>query len=306
MLRRADGAGRDALAKEGFAERPAPVRADRRPALLRPGLRGAGAGARRATSTRRAARASPTRFHAEHRALYGYDFAGDPTQQVEWVNLRVSGIGPIQRPEIRSSRRGFETGASAPPRPPVGHPRPGLLRRRRRVRRHPGALAPRPAARHGRRGPGDHRGVRLDGAAAPGLRRPDRRLPQPHRDQERTHERARAPTALPVRLADRRRRRERRPGAGRDRAGLPGQRRDGGRDRDRAHQPQPDDPRRPRLPGRHPRPAAAQAHRPLVLRAGAPGRPRLPDRGDAARATSSSTTTSTAPRAASGTCPTSA
>jgi N-methylhydantoinase A len=41
------------------------------------------------------------RFHAEHRALYGYDFSGDATQQVEWVNLRVSGIGPIQRPEIK-------------------------------------------------------------------------------------------------------------------------------------------------------------------------------------------------------------
>jgi N-methylhydantoinase A len=41
------------------------------------------------------------RFHAEHKALYGYDFSGDPTQQVEWVNLRVSGIGPIQRPEIQ-------------------------------------------------------------------------------------------------------------------------------------------------------------------------------------------------------------
>jgi len=41
------------------------------------------------------------RFHAEHRILYGYDFSGDPTQQVEWVNLRVSGIGPIKRPEIR-------------------------------------------------------------------------------------------------------------------------------------------------------------------------------------------------------------
>jgi N-methylhydantoinase A len=40
-------------------------------------------------------------FHAEHRGLYGYDFAGDPSQQVEWVNLRVSGIGPIRRPEIR-------------------------------------------------------------------------------------------------------------------------------------------------------------------------------------------------------------
>jgi len=40
-------------------------------------------------------------FHAEHRGLYGYDFAGDADQPVEWVNLRVSGIGPIRRPEIR-------------------------------------------------------------------------------------------------------------------------------------------------------------------------------------------------------------
>lgn len=39
-------------------------------------------------------------FHAEHRALYGYDFATDPHQQVEWVNLRVSGVGPIKRPDI--------------------------------------------------------------------------------------------------------------------------------------------------------------------------------------------------------------
>ncbi len=42
-------------------------------------------------------------FHAEHRALYGYDFAGDAAQQVEWVNLRVSGIGPITRPEISAA-----------------------------------------------------------------------------------------------------------------------------------------------------------------------------------------------------------
>ena len=40
------------------------------------------------------------RFHAEHKALYGYDFSHDSTQQVEWVNLRVSGIGPIVRPQI--------------------------------------------------------------------------------------------------------------------------------------------------------------------------------------------------------------
>ena len=41
-----------------------------------------------------------TAFHAAHRQLYGYDFATDPRQAVEWVNLRVSGIGPIRRPDI--------------------------------------------------------------------------------------------------------------------------------------------------------------------------------------------------------------
>jgi N-methylhydantoinase A len=39
-------------------------------------------------------------FHAAHRQLYGYDFAGDARQAVEWVNLRVSGIGPIRRPDM--------------------------------------------------------------------------------------------------------------------------------------------------------------------------------------------------------------
>src|SRR3954471_21947009 len=39
-------------------------------------------------------------FHAAHRLLYGYDFAADPRQAVEWVNLRVSGIGPIRRPDL--------------------------------------------------------------------------------------------------------------------------------------------------------------------------------------------------------------
>jgi len=40
-------------------------------------------------------------FHDAHRGLYGYDFRHEGAQQVEWVNLRVSGIGPIQRPELR-------------------------------------------------------------------------------------------------------------------------------------------------------------------------------------------------------------
>lgn len=39
-------------------------------------------------------------FHAAHRALYGYDFAGDARQHVEWVNLRVTGVGPIHRPAL--------------------------------------------------------------------------------------------------------------------------------------------------------------------------------------------------------------
>ncbi len=56
------------------------------------------------------------RFHAEHRALYGYDFAHDDSQQVEWVNLRVSGIGPIQRPEIQRHPR-----AESPAVTPTGH-----------------------------------------------------------------------------------------------------------------------------------------------------------------------------------------
>ncbi len=62
-------------------------------------------------------------FHAEHRVLYGYDFSGDASQQVEWVNLRVSGIGPITRPEIRASE-GLVTGAGAPSSTSGGEARP--------------------------------------------------------------------------------------------------------------------------------------------------------------------------------------
>jgi len=50
-------------------------------------------------------------FHDEHRALYGYDFTDDPRQEVEWVNLRVTGIGPIRKPEVRSIAAGH--GASS-------------------------------------------------------------------------------------------------------------------------------------------------------------------------------------------------
>ncbi|MET8054185.1 hydantoinase/oxoprolinase family protein [Streptosporangium sp. NPDC005286] len=40
------------------------------------------------------------RFHTEHHKLYGYGYRDDPRHGVEWVNLRVSGIGPIIRPAI--------------------------------------------------------------------------------------------------------------------------------------------------------------------------------------------------------------
>jgi N-methylhydantoinase A len=40
-------------------------------------------------------------FHDAHEALYGYAFRDRPEQQVEWVNLRVTGIGPIDRPQLR-------------------------------------------------------------------------------------------------------------------------------------------------------------------------------------------------------------
>jgi N-methylhydantoinase A len=40
-------------------------------------------------------------FHAAHERLYGYHFRGDASQTVEWVNLRITGVGPIRRPELR-------------------------------------------------------------------------------------------------------------------------------------------------------------------------------------------------------------
>jgi len=45
-------------------------------------------------------------FHDAHQQLYGYCFRDDPAQQVEWVNLRVSGIGPIRRPAVAELPRG--------------------------------------------------------------------------------------------------------------------------------------------------------------------------------------------------------
>jgi N-methylhydantoinase A len=45
--------------------------------------------------------ATAAAFHDAHQRRYGYSFRDDPAQQVEWVNLRVTGVGPIRRPALR-------------------------------------------------------------------------------------------------------------------------------------------------------------------------------------------------------------
>ncbi|MFD8530698.1 hydantoinase/oxoprolinase family protein [Streptosporangium canum] len=52
------------------------------------------------------------RFHRAHRKLYGYGYRDDPRHGVEWVNLRVSGIGPITRPAV--GRRPYGAAGGGP------------------------------------------------------------------------------------------------------------------------------------------------------------------------------------------------
>ncbi|WP_194896725.1 hydantoinase/oxoprolinase family protein [Catenulispora pinisilvae] len=66
-----------------------------------------------------AAREVVEAFHNAHQAMYGYSFLGDDRQAVEWVNLRVTGIGPIRRPQI----------AQAPARTDGGRPIPVEVRK---------------------------------------------------------------------------------------------------------------------------------------------------------------------------------
>jgi N-methylhydantoinase A len=58
-----------------------------------------------------AVQAVASAFHDEHRKLYGYDFRDEPRQEVEWVNLRVTGVGPIRKPRLPEVGEG--TGASS-------------------------------------------------------------------------------------------------------------------------------------------------------------------------------------------------
>jgi N-methylhydantoinase A len=55
---------------------------------------------------RATAEAAVAAFHDAHRALYGYDFRGDARQHVEWVNLRVTGLGELRRPALTALAAG--------------------------------------------------------------------------------------------------------------------------------------------------------------------------------------------------------
>jgi len=42
------------------------------------------------------------RFHDAHERSYGYCYRDDPGQVVEWVNLRVTGVGAMARPDLKA------------------------------------------------------------------------------------------------------------------------------------------------------------------------------------------------------------
>jgi N-methylhydantoinase A len=46
------------------------------------------------------------RFHDAHERLYGYCYRDDPGQVVEWVNLRVTGVGAMPRPTLQPPSAG--------------------------------------------------------------------------------------------------------------------------------------------------------------------------------------------------------
>lgn len=104
-LERLERQAREALAREGFPEeemrfmRTADMRyfgqAWEVPVELPPGPVDAAT-----------ARVAADRFHAAHERRYGYSYRPSAGQEaarqvVEWVNLRVTGIGPIERPKLR-------------------------------------------------------------------------------------------------------------------------------------------------------------------------------------------------------------
>ncbi len=57
------------------------------------------------------------RFHDEHERLYGYCYRDRPHHDVEWVNVRLAGVGPLDAPAIAPVRAGTGDVATASVRP---------------------------------------------------------------------------------------------------------------------------------------------------------------------------------------------
>jgi len=83
------------MAPNGYLERSADLRYFGQSSEVRVAVNGG-------LFDRRAADVAVERFHAAHEKTYGYSYrATQPPQVLEWVNLRVTGIGPIERPALR-------------------------------------------------------------------------------------------------------------------------------------------------------------------------------------------------------------
>ena len=260
--------------REGFAAASSTLRAHRRPALLRPGVRGAGAGPRRARSTPRSRTRSPSAFHAAHRAALRLRLPRRPAP----AGRVGQPAGHRDRPDPPArAARARAAATAAPSRAATGvraacSSTTAVETRRRLLAPGPARPATRSPARRSSRS--SARPCRCTPASPPRVDAFGNLLVTRSRSDSADCPRHRARQPADTAVA-------RRPGPRRDRRRARWPRREGGRDRHRAHVALADDPRRARLPRRHPRPAAAQADRPLVLGAGAPGRARLPDRDDA-------------------------
>jgi N-methylhydantoinase A len=59
------------------------------------------------------------RFHDEHERLYGYCYRDRPQHGVEWVNVRLTGVGPLDPPTLAPARPGTGTVVPTGTRPVV-------------------------------------------------------------------------------------------------------------------------------------------------------------------------------------------
>jgi N-methylhydantoinase A len=55
------------------------------------------------------------RFHDEHERLYGYCYRDRPGHGVEWVNVRLTGVGPLAAPPLAPVAAGTGAGPAAAP-----------------------------------------------------------------------------------------------------------------------------------------------------------------------------------------------